>query len=631
MPAPDAVLAALLPAPRQALMLGHVHPDADVLGTLLALGLVLEERGSSVSYGGPHPAPQLLAFLPGIARYRRLERVQAPVDLVVLTDCPNPARTEGLLGQARAVGARVLNIDHHPDNRYYGDVNWIEPAAAATGEMVYDLLVALGARITPAIATNLFTAIHVDTGSFRYSNVTPTTFRIASELVAAGADPARVSTALYEQRPAQAFRWLGESLARIEVSADGRVAWLSLPSGLVPESFVEAEDLVNYPRSIGSVRVACLLRERDGLVKVSLRGKGDVDVSLIAARFGGGGHRNAAGCTVAGPLDRATRDVLAAVRAALEGTPGDMSRAPLRSGVLVVDKVAGATSFDVVALVRRRLNAKRVGHAGTLDPGAVGVLPILVGEATKLMPYLAERDKEYVATIRLGVTTDTQDLTGRVLSEAPVPPLSRADVAGAARAFVGPIRQVPPMYSAVRREGRRLYELARAGVEVPREPRPVEIHAIEVEDLARPRATLRIVCGKGVYVRTLAADLGALLGCGAALERLVRTRVGPFTLSQAIRSADLAAAEPQELWTRLLPADAALAGWPAVHLADRAAAGFLNGQAVAVTSPAEAGRFVPVYGPGGGFLGVGELIRDGRLKPARILHADHPGPRVLPA
>src|SRR5439155_714163 len=216
MPIADAVLAPFRGRGRRALMLGHVHPDADVLGTLLALDLALVDRGWSVVSGGPHPAPEVLSFLPGIERYRRLDAVTGPLDVVVLTDCPNPGRTEGLIDQARATGATIVNVDHHHDNRRYGDVNWVEPAAAATGEMVYELLVALGAKITPAIAMNLFTAIHMDTGSFRYSNVTPETFRIA------------------------------------------------------------------------------------------------------AAPFGGGGHRNAAGFTMAGPLAAATQSVLVAVRSAIE-------------------------------------------------------------------------------------------------------------------------------------------------------------------------------------------------------------------------------------------------------------------------------------------------------------------------
>jgi phosphoesterase RecJ-like protein len=315
--APPDVLASFQRPPGRALMLGHVHPDADVLGTLMALGLALQARGWQVVYGGPHPAPGALGFLPGIERYEVLKAVEGPFDVAVLTDCPNPGRTEGLIDQAKAASGVVVNIDHHPDNRRYGHVNWVDTSAAATGEMVYRLLVGLGLPLTPPIATNLFTAIHTDTGSFRYSNVTPATFQIAAELVTAGADPAAVSSAIYERRAGDSLRWLGESLARVQVSDDGRVAWLALPSGAVPETFVESEELVNYPRSIASVRVACLLRALGPQVKVSLRGKGDVDVQRIAARFGGGGHPNAAGFTVPGELDTVTRDVLAAVREAV--------------------------------------------------------------------------------------------------------------------------------------------------------------------------------------------------------------------------------------------------------------------------------------------------------------------------
>jgi phosphoesterase RecJ-like protein len=315
--APPDVLASFQRPPGRALMLGHVHPDADVLGTLMALGLALQARGWQVVYGGPHPAPGALGFLPGIERYEVLKAVEGPFDVAVLTDCPNPGRTEGLIDQAKAAAEVVVNIDHHPDNRRYGHVNWVDTSAAATGEMVYRLLVGLGLPLTPPIATNLFTAIHTDTGSFRYSNVTPATFQIAAELVTAGADPAAVSSAIYERRASDSLRWLGESLARVQVSDDGRVAWLALPSGAVPETFVESEELVNYPRSIASVRVACLLRALGPQVKVSLRGKGDVDVQRIAARFGGGGHPNAAGFSVPGELDTVTRDVLAAVREAV--------------------------------------------------------------------------------------------------------------------------------------------------------------------------------------------------------------------------------------------------------------------------------------------------------------------------
>ena len=252
------------------------------------------------------------------------------------------------------------------------------------------------------------------------------------------------------------------------------------------------------------------------------------------------------------------------------------------AGVLAVDKTAGVTSFDAVALVRRRLGLKRVGHAGTLDPDATGVLPILLGEATKLMPYLADQDKAYVATLRLGVVTDTGDLSGRVLSTSAVGSVDRAQIEAAARGFVGRIKQVPPMYSAIHHQGQRLYELARQGIEVPREPREVVIHALDVEDVTGASVRLSIVCGKGTYIRALAGDLGAALGCGAAVERLVRTRVGPFTLEAATSWEVLSTAPAPALWARVQPAAATLAGWPSIRLDSRATERFEHGQPVEV-------------------------------------------------
>lgn len=304
------------------------------------------------------------------------------------------------------------------------------------------------------------------------------------------------------------------------------------------------------------------------------------------------------------------------------------------SGVLVAAKGAGVTSFDVVAILRRALGVRRVGHAGTLDPGALGVLPVLIGEATKLMPYVIDHDKEYRALVRLGVATDTQDLGGRVLSTAPVPALDEATLERALGPFVGRIKQVPPMYSAVHHEGRRLYELAREGREVRREPREVLVHSITVEAVRGATVTLRIVCGKGTYVRTLAADLGAALGCGAAVEHLTRTRVGPFHLDDAVPWPQITGPSPARLWERVLPPEAALAGWPSVSLDTRAARDFVHGQTAEMSGPPRApgSRFLIVRDPSGIFLGVGEWAAAGRLvRPARLLHADRPRTDVLPA
>jgi len=301
---------------------------------------------------------------------------------------------------------------------------------------------------------------------------------------------------------------------------------------------------------------------------------------------------------------------------------------PQRSGILPVEKGPGVTSFQVVAQLRRLLRAPKIGHGGTLDPEATGVLPILIGEATKLTPYLTELDKEYLATVRLGVSTETQDLTGTVLETRAVPDIDRTVIEAALRRFVGAISQVPPMYSALRHGGRRLHELAREGITVEREPRQIIVHAIALEGLSLPDLTIRVQCGKGTYVRTLAADIGDTLGCGAALASLVRTRVGPYALAHAVSWEELRAARGGEtLWPRVLPCDSALSSLPAVHLEPASALKFVHGQTVSAASRAEG--HCRVYAADGALLGVGSA-RANTVKPERLLHADSARPSVLP-
>ena len=301
----------------------------------------------------------------------------------------------------------------------------------------------------------------------------------------------------------------------------------------------------------------------------------------------------------------------------------------LPSGVLSVEKGRGVTSFQVVAHLRRVLRAPRVGHGGTLDPDATGVLPILIGEATKLTPYLVDLDKEYVATVRLGITTTTQDLSGAIVDTRPVPQFGAEVIEAALRRFVGTINQIPPMYSALRRGGRRLYELAREGQSIDREPRSVRVDAIILERLELPELDIRVRCGKGTYIRTLAADLGEALSCGAALAGLVRTRVGPYTLDSAISWEEVwNRPDASRLWNRLFPSDSALASLPAVTLPAVGAAAFSQGQRV--PSPAAQDGLVRVYGPSGSLLGIG-MAHGAVVSPQRVLHADPARPRVLPA
>ena len=203
------------------------------------------------------------------------------------------------------------------------------------------------------------------------------------------------------------------------------------------------------------------------------------------------------------------------------------------NGIINVYKEAGFTSHDVVAKMRGICGQKKIGHTGTLDPAATGVLPVCLGSGTRLCDMLTEKDKEYVAVLLLGMTTDTQDTTGTVLSRKEVN-ASEEEVAEAVTSFVGDYDQVPPMYSALKVNGKKLYELARAGKEVEREARRVRIEEIEILHMELPRVTMRVVCSKGTYIRTLCADIGNKLCCGGTMESLQRTRVGIFKLEEAL-------------------------------------------------------------------------------------------------
>lgn len=207
------------------------------------------------------------------------------------------------------------------------------------------------------------------------------------------------------------------------------------------------------------------------------------------------------------------------------------------NGLINIYKEPGFTSNDVVAKLRGILHQKKIGHTGTLDPDAVGVLVVCLGTGTKLVEMLTDHDKEYIAVVRLGVTTDTQDMSGQILEEAPVN-VTRQQLHDAVKAFVGDYEQIPPMYSAIKQNGKKLYELAREGIEVERKPRKVNIGAITILDDSHLEPdhlfTMEVKCSKGTYIRTLCHDIGLSLGCGAAMQHLTRTRVGAFSLDTAI-------------------------------------------------------------------------------------------------
>ena len=276
------------------------------------------------------------------------------------------------------------------------------------------------------------------------------------------------------------------------------------------------------------------------------------------------------------------------------------------NGILIIDKPAGWTSMDVCAKLRGMFHEKRVGHAGTLDPMATGVLPVFIGRATRAVEFAADSDKEYIAGLRLGVITNTQDATGEILEEREVS-VTRSSLEAVLPQFTGAIEQIPPMYSAIKVGGKKLYELARKGREVERKPRPVTIHALEL--LGWPDAAedfpLRVVCSKGTYVRTLCHDIGQALGCGGCMGSLRRVKAAGFTLADAVTlEAVQQAVDRGEGESLLLPVDTYFAGLPVLVLKTAGAEKKVrNGAALAL-------RGVPdgeyrVYGVDKTFLALG--------------------------
>ncbi|MDP2811278.1 MAG: tRNA pseudouridine(55) synthase TruB [Rhodocyclaceae bacterium] len=294
-------------------------------------------------------------------------------------------------------------------------------------------------------------------------------------------------------------------------------------------------------------------------------------------------------------------------------------RAPRRQvdGVLLLDKSTGMTSNTALQVARRLFNAEKAGHTGTLDPLATGLLPLCFGEATKFAGELLAADKTYRAILRLGVTTDTADAEGQVLLTRPVA-VAAADFEAALPRFRGEIEQVPPMYSALKRAGRPLYEYARQGIELERAPRRVTIHDLRLLDFAGDMAEIDVSCSKGTYIRTLAADIGEALGCGAHLTALRRTRIGDLAVAAAMTLERLEAMSPDGRDTCLAVADALVAQLPRADLAENEVARILHGQAVRWIG--QAGERWRLYGDER-FLGVASVTADGWLQPKRLLAA----------
>ncbi|WPL16248.1 tRNA pseudouridine synthase B [Thiorhodovibrio winogradskyi] len=309
------------------------------------------------------------------------------------------------------------------------------------------------------------------------------------------------------------------------------------------------------------------------------------------------------------------------------------------AGILLLDKPLGDTSNHALQRVKHLFFAAKAGHTGSLDPLATGLLPICLGHTTKFSSFLLDADKHYRVRVRLGETTTTADAEGEILERKPTDGVTKADVLACLERFVGDIEQLPPMYSAVKHQGQRLYKLAREGREVERQPRTIRIHRLELTDVALPEIELDVHCSKGTYVRTLAEEIGDCLGCGGHVIGLRRTGVGPYiegqtrfvtmdelqALADAAREAEAGDGDTPPLHERLqgldallLSLDTALGHCPAVRLSADAAFYLAQGQPVLVPQAPTEGM-VRLYDQSEGFLGVGSILDDGRVQPKRLV------------
>lgn len=285
-------------------------------------------------------------------------------------------------------------------------------------------------------------------------------------------------------------------------------------------------------------------------------------------------------------------------------------------GVLLVDKPAGITSTRALALAKRALGSLKAGHTGTLDPFATGLLPLVFGEATKFSRFLIDSDKTYVATLYLGATSTTGDTEGEIVRHSAVE-TTRKEIEAVSRELVGISTQIPPMHSAVRVQGRRLYHLARQGVEVTREPRTIRIDFLEIVEFSGEKLVISVKCSKGTYIRTLAETLGERLGCGAYLTGLRRTATGGFSVDDAVTPEALAGMGIQGARARLLPVEVLVGTLPRTDLGDREAWAIRNGQELPADPGWPAGERA-IFGPSGELIGVGQ-VANGRLAAARLI------------
>jgi len=546
---------------------GHSGPDGDAIGACFGLALALEKMGKKV-HVVLEPFSPKYNVIPGRRFLYPRPLDDFFVDVFIALDSAAPER----LGSAEVLfnNAQVtVCIDHHDTNVGFAQFNLIDPKASSTSEMVFRLIECL-TEPTAEIASAIYAGMVDDTGGFRYIATRKSTMEIAARLMDMGISFTEIYNELMHKHRFSAGKAMGLALMNSAQSLDGRIVYSHMTRDMLAGLGADPSDLdgvVEFMMDTRGALAAVFVYERHAApqVKVSLRSQGP-NMARVAAALGGGGHALAAGATFEGSIEDAMERALDLVEQEL--MVYTMESIP---GVINVYKEKGYTSHDVVAILRKVIGNK-VGHTGTLDPDAEGVLPICIGRATKLADYMSSADKTYVAEVVLGITTDTGDMTGTELSRKDIT-CGQDEITAVVDSFKydnrGEYLQIPPMYSAVKINGKKLYELARKGKTIERPARPVVIHDIKVLEFCEGKFTIEVKCSKGTYIRSLCMDIGEALGCGATMGKLTRTRSGYFALEDAYKLEDIkVAAGDYSLNSLVLPVDQVIPYPPAFIKAD---------------------------------------------------------------
>jgi len=612
--------AKLLQSADNIVILSHSKPDGDTLGSAFALLFALERLGKTARVQCADETPRRFSFICPDYTAKNFEP-----EFVVAVDIAEP----------RLLGKKIsdtypkidLSVDHHKSNTLYAGATLLDVSAAAAGEVVLRLIDELGVEPDAPMANALFTAITTDTGGFHFSNTTAETHRAAARLIEHGANHADINRLMFETKTRGRMEFERLMLDTMQFELQSLCAIIAIPHDIKEKYAIAEDDLDNIsslPRTIEGVIAGVTIRETlsettgKPSCRVSVRTNSPVDASVICAALGGGGHANAAGVLVHSDTGKVREKILEQIRRELvrHGLWDEYTDAygePLEpKGILIIDKPGDFTSFDVIAKLRGMLGTRKIGHTGTLDPMVTGVLPILVGRAVKAADMLSIQKKRYTAKLRLGITTDTQDIGGEVIEQREVT-ATQKEIHAAILAMQGESMQMPPMYSAVKVDGKRLYSLAREGVEVERSPRPITIEEISIpeSDNERNEYVIDVLCSKGTYIRTLCHDIGEKLGCGAVMTQLRRTISAGFTLDSAITLEEAQRlTDAGELRRRILPVETLFADLPEIKLSDRRESLFLSGAPVTAEG-APQGK-AAVFGPQG-FLGVADVGADGQI------------------